>query len=156
MDQRRVSSMMSLAGAMLLGLFFSACSSQHETMLPATAPVLSAATQTAGLNTCAGGCHRTETAGWMTSRHANAEGGLHSAGTPTLGQMAGACVACHDPLGDSGKITLAGSLGTVARPVIGCESCHGPGGLHVNAGGMGPVSRLSGSFSATEVGSVPV
>ena len=63
----------------------------------------------------------------MTTKHANAEGGMYSLGSPTLGavQSGGAvCIGCHDPLGDSAAVVAAG-FGAVARPVVGCESCHG-------------------------------
>jgi hypothetical protein len=117
------------------------CGSSTETMPKATGVVLSASTPTAGVNTCAT-CHPQQTAAWMTSRHANAEGGLYSQGTPST--LKASCNwRCHDPLGDSNNIALVSSMGMTARPVIGCESCHGPGSLHADAGGVGPISLIS-------------
>jgi hypothetical protein len=119
---------------------------------PATASVLSAATPTAGLNTCVS-CHTTVTVDWLTSKHANVDpvGNLYSAGVPTVGlvQAGGpGCISCHDPNGDSNNLT-AGYTGNVLRPVIGCETCHGPGSLHADAGGAGPISLLSNTTGTT-------
>jgi hypothetical protein len=118
---------------------------------PATASVLSAATPTAGLNTCVS-CHTTVTVDWLTSKHANVDpvGNLYSAGVPTVGlvQAGPGCISCHDPNGDSNNLT-AGYTGNVARPVIGCETCHGPGSLHADAGGAGPISLLSNTTGTT-------
>ncbi len=121
---------------------------------PATGSVLSAATPTVGLNTCVT-CHTVVTADWITSKHANADGGLDSAGTPSLGgsYVAGTCGRCHDPDGDSANIVTAGYIGTQARPVVGCEACHGGGSLHF---GSGPISLLSNTTGTTLGGSITV
>jgi hypothetical protein len=123
---------------------------------PATASVLSAATPTAGLNTCAG-CHTSTTTDWLTSKHANLDptSDVFSSGVPTLGLIGGCTKNCHDPNGDSNNLT-AGYTGNVPRPVIGCEACHGPGSLHADAGGTGPISLLSSTSGTTLGGAVPV
>ena len=142
---------------LVLAAAVTGCGSSTETRPTATGVLLSASTPTAGLNTCAT-CHPQQTAGWMTSRHANAEGGLNSNGTPSLvffGHVPVTdCTVCHDPLGDSNNVTLVSSLGSKDRPVVGCESCHGPGSLHANAGGIGPISLISNT-SGTVLGSGP-
>lgn len=131
------------AAALLAG-----CGSSTEENTPtATENVLTASTPTVGLATCAT-CHTAMVADWLTSKHANLStpGDLYSVGSPTFAQVqAGGveCVACHDPNGDSGKLT-PGYLGAagILRPVIGCETCHGGGSLHAGAGGMGPISVI--------------
>jgi hypothetical protein len=127
--------------------------SNKKSTSPAGAPGQAVAT---GMNICVT-CHAAIAIDWMTSKHANAEGGdLYTQGNPTDAQVtAGNCAACHDPLGDSQRLTQ-NMTGNVSRPVIGCESCHGPGSLHVEAGGPGPISLLSGTFVSTLVGTVPV
>lgn len=123
-------------------------SSSTEPYTPATGVVLSASTPTTGMATCAM-CHTTVIADWLTSKHANLStpGDLYSVGSPTIGQI-GTCTNCHDPNGDSFSLT-AGYTGAtgIMRPVIGCETCHGPGSLHANAGGTGPISLLSGTWT---------
>ncbi len=126
--------------------------SNKKSTSPATTSVLSAATPTAGLNTCAT-CHTVVVADWITSRHANAAGGdLNSTGNPTGAQIAaGNCATCHDPLGDSQRLT-AGVTGNTPRPVVGCESCHGGGSLHAAAGGTGPIgfaTKVAGVIGTT-------
>jgi len=123
--------------------------STKETQLPATGVVLdSATTPTTGMATCAT-CHMTVIADWLTSKHANLStpGDLYSAGSPTLGQITTCSQNCHDRNGDSSSLTVGyttGYTGTQGwRPVTGCETCHGPGSLHANAGGVGPISKLS-------------
>ena len=122
---------------------------------PATGVLLSASTPTAGMNNCER-CHESQVAVWLTSGHANqgTVGDLDSPGNPTVAQMTAGCTDCHDPNGDSGNLT-ADSTGNVPRPVVGCESCHGPGSIHVNAGGIGPISLLSntapGSWQSSTV-----
>jgi hypothetical protein len=125
---------------------------------PATASLLTAATPTAGLNTCTT-CHTVQTTDWLTSKHANLDpaGNLYSAGVPTVGlvQAGGpGCKSCHDPNGDSNNL-MAEYTGNVPRPLIGCESCHGPGSLHADAGGAGPISLLSNTMG-TSFGAVTV
>ena len=134
------------------------CGKSDSAIGPATSSVLSAATTTAGLNRCAG-CHTTETADWLMSKHGNLDpaGNLYSAGVPTVGlvQAGGSgCISCHDPDGDSNNLT-AGYTGNVPRPVVGCEACHGPGSLHADAGGAGPISLLSNT-TGTSFGAVAV
>lgn len=136
----------------LAAALLSACGSSTENMPPATGTVLSASTPTAGLNACTG-CHLQQTADWLTTRHANLDpaGNLYSYGIPTLPQVkAAGCSACHDPLGDSNNLT-AGTTGQygIKRPVIGCEACHGAGSLHVERGGVGPISLLSNTTAGT-------
>ncbi len=96
-----------------------------------------------GMNACVT-CHTAIVADWITTKHANANGGdLNSPGNPTVaGVAAGDCARCHDPLGDSQRLT-AGLTGNAPRPVVGCESCHGFGSLHADSGGAGAISRLS-------------
>ncbi len=150
-----------LLTALALAAALVACGSEKETMPPATGTMLSASTPTAGLNVCIG-CHAQETADWLTTKHANLDpaGNLYSYGVPTIGivKAGGAgCVACHDPNGDSNSLT-AGHTGAtgIKRPVIGCESCHGPGSLHVEKGGVGPISLLSGTLVSGSIGTVQV
>ncbi len=127
--------------AVLLG----ACGSTRDaTNQPASGSVVSGAAA-AGINDCTG-CHSVQTADWLTSKHANAVNGLNSPGSPTLAQVTGSCIPCHDPNSDSARIIAAGYIGSVARPVVGCEACHGGGSLH---NGFGPISRLSGTYDST-------
>jgi hypothetical protein len=139
-----------LLSAALLG----GCGSTGEEVPPASGVVTGAAA--VGINTCAG-CHTAQTADWLTSRHANAESGLDSNGSPTFGQIytggvftnpvtGPTCKNCHDPNGDSVNIVSAGNIGSVARPVVGCEACHGGGSLH---NGSGPISLLSNTTGTT-------
>ncbi len=106
---------------------------------------------TIGIDGCAG-CHSDVVAAWMTSKHANAEEGVQSAGTPKTTDVASCATNCHDPNFDSAKVSLVSYIGTVARPVVGCEACHGGGSLH---DGVGPISRLSNTAAKT-IGSVAV
>jgi hypothetical protein len=157
MKHRMRSSMVFVFFAMLVSttLLGGCGKSDSGSIGPASASVLSAATPTAGLSTCAS-CHPSQTTDWLTSKHANLDpvGNLYSAGSPTLGIIGSCTKNCHDPNGDSNNLT-AGYTGNVPRPVIGCEACHGPGSLHANAGGSGPISLLS-STTGTTLGSVPV
>jgi hypothetical protein len=148
----------------LVAVLLGACgNSNKKSTSPAAAVPLGSATM-AGINVCAI-CHLSVIADWMTSKHANALEGLDSSGSPTFGlvQAGGpGCIACHDPNGDSSKLT-PGYTGTVdalgnliKRPVIGCEACHGPGSLHADAGGVGAISLLSGTYTSTSIGPVPV
>ncbi len=121
---------------------------------PATAPGLSSATAV-GLDRCTA-CHATQTADWLTTKHANLDpdGTLDSTGNPTLTEITGCTTRCHDPLRDSGRL-VAGYTGNVARPVIGCESCHGGGSLHMDGGGgtgnMGFAALPAGKVGPTAV-----
>jgi hypothetical protein len=144
----------SLALCAAVALLGGCGNSDKKSTSPAEAVSLSSAT-TVGMNTCAT-CHTEVTAVWITSRHANLEPGgtLYSPGRPTNAQVAPACVGCHDPNGDSRNLTV-GYTGNVPRPVIGCEACHGPGSLHV-ASGAGAISRLSGTYVSTSIGSTAV
>jgi hypothetical protein len=138
------------AAVILLG----ACGdSNKKSTAPAAAASVNDATAV-GINVCTT-CHTVATTDWLTSKHANAEEGINSAGSPTLGgnYTPGSCGLCHDPNGDSANIIAAGYIGSVARPVVGCEACHGPGSLHANAGGAGAISLLSGHTS-TSIGRV--
>jgi hypothetical protein len=108
-----------------------------------------------GISTCAT-CHTVVGTEWLASSHANLGpgGALDSPGSPTLAQISGCAVNCHDPNADSGRITAAGYLGSVARPVVGCEACHGGGSLHAEAGGTGPIgfaSNPAGMVGPTQV-----
>ncbi len=150
MDQRRAKkAAILLLGALALAVLAGGCGSDTDRRWPARGQILSAATPTAGVSTCAA-CHYQQTANWLASRHANLDpaGNLYSVGTPTIGQVSAAsCKSCHDPLGDSNNLS-AGNVGNVVRPVVGCESCHGPGSLHANAGGAGPIllnARVNGT-----------
>jgi hypothetical protein len=122
--------------------------SNKKSTSPATAEGLDQAS-IVGMNRCTN-CHTTVTADWLLSRHANAEGGLDDEGAPATGyfghQPPTDCTICHDQLGDS-SVLVQGYTGNVSRPVTGCESCHGPGSLHADAGGAGPISRVSGSYT---------
>ncbi len=141
---------------LLASTMLGACgNSNKKSTSPATANVLSASTPTVGMNVCVT-CHSAIVADWITSKHANADGGdLNSPGYPTTTQVAaGDCARCHDPLGDSQRLTQ-NVTGNTPRPVVGCESCHGPGSLHADAGGTGAISRLSNT-TGTTIGSVPV
>jgi hypothetical protein len=133
-----------LLTVLLLAVVLGACgNSTKKSTSPATSPGL-VAKATAGMNACAG-CHTAVTTDWLTSRHANAEGGLDSAGTPDLnysGSPSGDCAPCHDPLGDSARL-VAGYTGSTPRPVVGCESCHGGGSQHVAAGGAGSIDFVA-------------
>lgn len=162
MDQTRESRVVSgLLSVLLLASALGGCGSSEEKMPPATGSLLSASTPTAGLNICAN-CHVDVTEDWLASKHANLDAGanLYSYGSPTVGIVSGggaACIQCHDPIGDSNNLTAGyTSAGGVKRPVVGCESCHGAGSLHADKGGVGPISLLSGTFTQTTVGSVPV
>ncbi len=140
---------------LLASTMLGACgNSNKKSTSPATAPGPSALK---GMNVCIT-CHTAIVADWITSKHANADGGdLSSKGSPTTGQLAaGDCARCHDPLGDSQRLTagLTGIAGTT-RPVVGCESCHGFGSLHADSGGSGAISRLSNTTGRT-IGSTPV
>jgi len=137
------------AAVVLLG----ACgNSNKKSTSPAEAVSLNSAT-TVGINVCTT-CHTVVTSDWLTSKHANAENGLDSPGSPTLGQVTGGsgCAVCHDPNGDSANIIAASYIGSVARPVVGCEACHGSGSLHANSGGSGAISLLSGTYTSTSIG----
>jgi len=103
-----------------------------------------------GLSTCAT-CHTVAVTDWLTSRHANLDptGALDSPGLPTLGEISGCTQNCHDPNGDSGKLT-PGYTGDASRPVIGCEACHGAGSLHAAEGGAGPINRLSNASGTSQ------
>jgi hypothetical protein len=152
----------SIAGAaLLLALLLAACgSTSKKSTSPATAST-QAASSFVGMQTCTS-CHTTQTADWLTSRHANLDpsGTLDSPGYPTLaglnsgGTNTADCVGCHDSTGDSNNLT-AGYTGNVRRPVIGCEACHGAGSLHAAAGGAGPIS-LSSDTSALSFGTISV
>jgi hypothetical protein len=137
-----------LPAVVLAMALLGACgNSGKKSTLPATAPVQASAAAV-GLNACTT-CHTVATADWLASRHANLDpGGLDSPGNPTLADIAGCSVNCHDPGVDSGRL-VAGYTGNVPRPVVGCEACHGPGDLHAQGGGTGPIafaSRPAGSF----------
>jgi len=131
---------------LLMGAAFAGCGDndtpQGWTWTAASAP----ATAPAGLDACVT-CHPGPTIDWLASSHANIspDDGLNSVGSPTLGQLTGCTVNCHDPLGDSGKLTLNWT-GNVARPVVGCESCHGGGSEH---NGSGPIARYGSAASTT-------
>jgi hypothetical protein len=137
-----------LLSAALLG----GCGSGTNGVPPASGTVAGATT--VGIDTCVT-CHTGVAADWLTSKHANAEGGLNSAGSPTLGgnYTAAACGQCHDPNTDSANILAANYIGSVARPVVGCEACHGGGSLHF---GSGPISLLSNTTGTMLGGSVTV
>jgi hypothetical protein len=112
--------------------------SDKKSTSPANETPLSQATAV-GMSVCTR-CHTVVTADWMTSKHANLDpgGALDSPGNPTLAQISGCAVNCHDPGGDSASL-VAGYTGNIARPVVGCEACHGAGSLHAGAGGAGPI-----------------
>ena len=138
-----------LAVLSAVALFAGCGSSTKEKVLSEPGVVLSASTPTAGMKTCSG-CHVPQTTAWLGSGHANMSmpGDLNNPGNPTVAQISGCTINCHDPNGDSTSL-VAGFTGNVARPVVGCESCHGPGSLHVNAGGTGPISLLSNTYPGT-------
>lgn len=137
-----------LPAVVLAMALLGACgNSGKKTTSPATAQNLASATAV-GLNACTT-CHTAVTADWLASRHANLDPvGLDSPGNPTLDQISGCSVNCHDPGGDSGRL-VAGYTGNVRRPVVGCEACHGPGNLHAQGGGTGPIG-----FAATDAGAI--
>lgn len=142
-----------LLSLLLVVALLGACGdSNKKSTSPASAP---APAVTKGMNACIT-CHTAIVADWITSKHANAEGGdLNSSGYPTNVQVAaGDCARCHDPLGDSQRL-IPGVTGNMSRPVVGCESCHGAGSLHADSGGAGAISRLSNT-SETTIGSVQV
>ncbi len=158
MDQRRTRKAFVFLALFAFAALLGGCGgSSKETMDPATGEVLSASTPTVGVGVCVN-CHTRTASDWMTTKHANTDGNLFYPGSPTTGlvQAGGAaCIACHDPNGDSGNLT-PGYTGNVARPVIGCESCHGPGSLHADAGGAGPISLVSNTTPSTWGGGVRV
>jgi len=125
---------------------------KKKSTLPATDSGLAA--DVAGIGTCAT-CHTVAATEWLNSGHANLGpgGDLNSPGSPTLAQITGCTVNCHDPNGDSARLT-AGYTGNTARPVVGCEACHGGGSLHADAGGAGPIGFAS--LPAGMAGSTPV
>lgn len=134
---------------LLASTMLGACgNSNKKSTSPATAPGPAALK---GMKVCVT-CHSAIVADWITSKHANADGGdLSSPGYPTDAQVAaGDCARCHDPLGDSQQLTagLTGIAGTT-RPVVGCESCHGFGSLHADSGGSGAISLLSNTTPVT-------
>ncbi len=120
-------------------------SSTNQQVPPASGAATGGAATLVGINNCTT-CHTMQTADWLTTRHANAESGLSSAGSPSLGgsYTPAACGQCHDPDTDSSRIIASGVIGSVARPIIGCEACHGGGSLH---NGSGPISLLSGTYN---------
>lgn len=124
-----------------LGALLGACGAEQPTGATTTtmAGVVTVGTPTAGLTTCVS-CHPVTTADWMLTKHANVEplGNLYSAGNPTLGQITGCSVNCHDSTGDgAGNSFTIGITGNVPRPVVGCESCHSGGQMHADRGGSG-------------------
>jgi len=122
--------------------------SPKETPKSASAVVSSVTGTPVGMDNCTQ-CHTVVTADWMKSKHANAENGLSSAGSPTIGDMADpACKACHDRLGDSARLA-AGYTGNVARPVVGCEDCHGGGANHNGSGPIGLVTMNAAVVGST-------
>ena len=153
MNRKKNSTVSALFTVLLSVALLGGCGSSTNDGVPASGAATAATT--VGINVCTT-CHTVQTSDWITSKHANAAGGdLNSAGSPTLGgnYTAPACGRCHDPNGDSANIKAAVYIGNVARPIVGCEACHGGGSLHY---GSGPISRLSGTFVATSVGTVQV
>lgn len=145
MQKRRL--ILLLLAALSAAALIAGCGGSSKEALPPATGVVSSVTGTPiGMDNCTT-CHTTQTADWMQSKHANAENGLSSAGSPTIGAMAdAACKACHDRLGDSARL-VNGYTGNAARPVVGCEDCHGGGANH---NGSGPVGFST--MTATVVG----
>ncbi len=130
----------------LLCIMLAACGSDQPEGKTTFAGGGAAAAATVGMDACTA-CHAAQTADWLTSSHANVSPdlGLNSSGSPTVGAAQdAACRDCHDPLGDSARLT-PGRTGNAARPVVGCESCHGGGSEHK---GTGPIAR-NGYAAAT-------
>jgi len=121
-----------LASAVLLG----ACGSRKEEVRTAFNGVPANQAAPAGLNACAA-CHADQTKQWLTHKHANliTPGDLNSAGNPAKSDPAwtSACATCHDPQGDSLRLS-AGWTGNTPRPVVGCDACHAGGGEHFGQG----------------------
>ncbi len=126
-----------LLAALFAAALTAGCGGSAKEAQPAATGVVSFVTGTPiGMDNCIR-CHTVVTADWMKSRHANAENGLSSVGSPTSGAMADtACKACHDRLVDSARL-VAGYTGNVDRPVVGCEDCHGGGANHNGSGPVG-------------------
>jgi len=136
-----------LLAVLSLAALLTGCGSSSEENLPPATGVVFTGTPI-GINNCTT-CHTVLTTAWMKSKHANAEGGLTSAGSPILSALVDqACKDCHDKFTDSGG--LGGYTGAT-RPVVGCESCHGGGSEH---NGSGPISRLASVSTPTNYGSV--
>ena len=145
MNRKKSSTVSALLAVLLSVALLGGCGSSTNDGVPASGAATSATT--VGINVCTG-CHLPTTADWLTSKHANAAGGdLNSTGSPTSGgnYTVPACGRCHDPNGDSARLT-AGYTGNFPRPVVGCEACHGGGSLHY---GAGPISLLSGTYDPT-------
>jgi len=144
MNVRKKASLGSMLAAVLaLGAMLGACGTDQPTgvAVQTVNGVVTVNTPTVGLKTCTS-CHTSQTADWMLTKHANVEplGNLYSAGNPTLGQIVGCSLNCHDSTGDgAGNSFTANYTGNVARPVVGCESCHSGGQMHVDQGGAGPI-----------------
>jgi hypothetical protein len=149
MNRKKSKTVPALLAVLVSAALLGGCGSGTGEVPPASGTVTGATA--VGIDACAG-CHTVQTAAWLMSRHANAEGGLNSAGTPTLGQVATCTKNCHDPNGDSANILAAGYLGA-ARPIVGCEACHGEGSLH---NGSGPISLLSNTTGTVLGGTVTV
>jgi hypothetical protein len=154
MNRKTSSAVPVLLAVLLSAAVLGGCGNNTNGVQPASG-VATGTTTTVGINVCTG-CHTVVTNVWLTSKHANAEAGLDSEGSPTQWQVyingdltnpvtsPVTCKNCHDPDGDSARILAAGYIGSVPRPVVGCEACHGGGSQH---NGSGPISLLSGTYN---------
>src|SRR5512147_678698 len=99
-----------LPAVVLAIVLLGACgNSGKKTTSPASAPGQASAVAV-GMNACTT-CHTVAAADWLGSRHANLDpAGLDSPGNPTLAQITGCSVNCHDPGVDSGRL-VAGYTG---------------------------------------------